>query len=96
MLLNFDDFRDQLSDVLFYTWDPEQRQHDHSANRHCYFHLTEDLAAGIIEDRSLQNIRRLLELLRKRYWPQQPILPGQEQAAQTIMQLINQSEFELS
>ena len=94
MLLSYEDLRDQISDVLFYTWDPEDRQLDKSANRHHYYHLSDEIAQKISEDNNTSTIRSALESIRIRCWPQSEPTASQELATQAIKQLIDQVTVE--
>lgn len=96
MLLSYDDFREQISDVLFYTWDPEDRQLDKTGNRHHYYHLSDEVAQVVIDDQRIETVRSLLESIRMRCWPQSQPKPSQETAAQAIKQLIDQTTVEIN
>ena len=93
MILSFDEFRNLLDDVLWYTWDPEQRNHN-ELDRHCYYPLTEQLAERLLDTYRNVNVSFELERLRLQHWPHLSVTSNQHAAAEAISVLIDNAEID--
>ena len=93
MILSFDEFRNHLDDVLWYTWDPEQRNHDDKL-RHCYYPLTERLAERLLDSYRNVDVAAELAALRRQRWPQLSQSAGERAACETIQTLLDNAEID--
>ncbi len=93
MILSFDEFRNHLDDVLWYTWDPEQRNHN-DLQRNCYYPLTKHLAERMLDSYRNVDVAAELVALRRQHWPQLSESAGERAACETIQALLNQAEID--
>jgi len=95
MVLNFDELREQLDEILWHTWDP-MRLSISDKNRHAYFDATQELAEFCVDKPELTAIRNFLQGLQTRLWPQSDVAGRRGRAAVEIAELMQVAEIELS
>jgi len=94
MVLNFDELREQLDEILWHTWDP-MRLSMSDKNRHAYFSVTQELAEFCVDKPDLVLIKHFLAALEKRCWPTSDVAGRRERAAVEIAELMQVAEIEL-
>ncbi|RMA79479.1 hypothetical protein [Umboniibacter marinipuniceus] len=93
MILTFDEFRNHLDDVLWYTWDPERRNHNEK-QRHCYYPLTEQLAERLLDNYRNVDVTQELARLRTTHWPQLGESTEEKAACEAIQTLLSNAEVD--
>ncbi len=94
MVLNFDDLRDQLNDILWYTWDPENVNSDEK-KRHYYYPITQYMAEFIVENKTFGDINELVRSLRQARWTDSPKHEQERAAIAAIFDLVSNTSIEL-